>query len=215
MGKTKQAKRILHGGKTVMKTLVACEFSGIVREAFKRKGHDAWSCDILDTEIPGQHIKDDVLKHLNDGWDMMIAHPPCTYLSNVGVKHLYTNPDRTWLMLDARHFFMKLYKSKINKIAIENPLPHRYAQLPHYDQIIEPRYFNEFGDKRTCLWLKNLPPLMSTCVYPKGERYIMKNGKSNGSKWYMLDTITNGHERSRFWNGIANAMAKQWGEYTS
>jgi hypothetical protein len=105
-----------------MKVLVACEFSGRVREAFKEKGHDAWSCDLLPTEIPGQHIQDDVLKHLNDGWDLMIAHPPCTYLANSGVQHLHTKPERWKQLDDARDFFMYFYTSNIPKIAIENPL---------------------------------------------------------------------------------------------
>jgi hypothetical protein len=134
-----------------MKVLIACEFSGIVREAFRKKGHDAWSCDLLPTEIPGQHIQGDVLKILNDGWDLMIAHPPCTYLANSGVQHLHKDKNRWQKMEDARTFFMLLLKSEIKKICIENPVPHKYAELPVYTQIIQPYEHGHEISKRTCL----------------------------------------------------------------
>ncbi len=187
-----------------MKILVACEFSGIVREAFKRKGHDAWSCDILDTEIPGQHIKDDVLKHLNDGWDMMIAHPPCTYLSNAGVQYALSRLDK---IKDARIFFITLFNAPIEKICLENPMPHRYADLPKHSTKVTPRYFGGYGDKNTYLWLKNLPPLMATYIYPMGKRWKTPNGKQN-SEWYLK---SNSKERSRTSVYLAEAMANQWG----
>jgi hypothetical protein len=195
-----------------MHVLIACEFSGIVRESFKAKGHDAWSCDLLPSEIPGNHIIGNVLDHLDDNWDLMIAHPPCTYLANSGVQHLHKDPKRFGLMKKARSFFMQLYYADIPKIAIENPLPSHYANLPRYKQIIQPWMFGQEYQKRTCLWLKNIDPLEPTKIVGKGENYIGKNGKSNGSLWYqtlrMKDRQKN---RSRTFTGIANAMAQQWG----
>ena len=119
-----------------MRVLVACEFSGTVREAFTKRGHDAWSCDLLPTEIPGNHYQGDVFDIINDGWDLMIAHPPCTYLANSGVQHLHKQEGRWEKMFKAREFFIKLLNADINKICIENPIPHKYAKLPDYSQII-------------------------------------------------------------------------------
>lgn len=197
-----------------MKILIACEFSGIVREAFKAKGHDTWSCDLyLDTEISGQHIKGDVFEILNDGWDMMIGFPPCTYIANSGVQHLHKEKGRWDKMHKARNFFLTLLNAPINKIAIENPVPHGYAKLPKYSQIIQPYEYGHFLQKRTCLWLKNLPLLSPEKIVDKGPCYINKNGKSNGSLWYQI--LTPGKDRwkirSRTFPGIAKAMANQWG----
>lgn len=193
-----------------MRVLVACEFSGIVREAFSNCGHDAWSCDLLPTEIPGNHIQDDVLKHLNDGWDLMVAHPPCTYLANSGVQYLHIQPDRQNKMLDAVAFFLKLLNAPIEKICVENPLPHGYANLPPCSQIIHPYWFGDEVDKKTLLWLKNLPLLTPTKMVDRGKRYIGKNGKVNGSEWYQLRS-QNWKNRSRTFRGVAEAMASQWG----
>lgn len=198
-----------------MKVLVACEFSGVVRDAFRSRGHDAWSCDLLPTESdPQWHIQGDVLEHLNDGWHLMIAHPPCTYLANSGVQHLRKDNERWNKMLLARTFFLELLNAPIKRIAVENPVPHRYSNLPRYQQIIQPYEHGHECQKKTCLWLKGLPPLMSDSpLFSKGERYITKAGKSNGSKWYQL-LIANKERwkiRSRTFTGIANAMAKQWG----
>jgi len=195
-----------------MKVLIACEFSGIVRDAFIAKGHDAWSCDLLPTERLGPHIQGDVLAILNDGWEMMIAHPPCTYLANSGVQHLHKDKTRWDKMRDGRVFFMKLWLANIPKIAIENPTPHHFADLPPYSQAIQPWMFGNKAMKRTCLWLKNLPPLFCTEWVEEGEKYIMSNGKCKGAKWYqLLPTENRGHERSRTFQGIADAMASQWG----
>jgi hypothetical protein len=196
-----------------MKVLVACEFSGIVREAFRKRGHDAWSCDLLPTEIPGKHIQGDVLEILGDGWDMMIAHPPCTYLANSGVQHLHKHIERWSQMESGRVFFMALMNAPIDKVCIENPVPHHYANLPKYTQIIQPFMFGQSVQKRTCLWLKNLPVLIPTNIVDKGEIYIGKDGKSNGSKWYQILTMSPDRwkERSRTFQGIADAMAEQWG----
>ncbi len=206
-----------------MKILIACEFSGIVREAFKAKGHDAWSCDLLPTEIEGQHIQGDVLKILDQDWDMMIAHPPCTYLANSGVQHIYIDrkkengicPKRWQNMIESTEFFKVLLNSPIDKIAIENPIQFKYAadQIGmSYSQIIQPYFFGEEMQKKTCLWLKNLPLLVPTNIVGKGEVYLTKTGKSNGSKWYQLPpSIDRWKYRSRTFKSIANAMAEQWG----
>jgi len=197
------------------KVLIACEFSGIVRDAFRAKGHDAWSCDIIPTERPGNHIQGNVLEILNDGWDLMIAHPPCTYLCVPGAHYLHTQKDRWGKMEEAREFFIRLLKANIHMVCIENPLPHRYANLPRYSQIIQPWMFGNPYSKRTCLWLKNLPMLEPTNILPDhGERYTRtvgqqaKYGKVSNSKWYAKATPK---ERSRTFQGIADAMAQQWG----
>lgn len=194
---------------------MACEFSGIVRDAFRKRGHDAWSCDLLPTEAdPQWHIQDDVLKHLNDGWDLMIAHPPCTYLANSGVQHLIGDADRKTKMLDAVQFFLALLNAPIARKAVENPVPHGYAELPRYSQIIQPYRFGHNVQKKTCLWLSNLPPLVPKSAQnaDRGEHYIGKDGRPNGSKWYQLPPSQDRWKhRSRTFHGIAEAMADQWG----
>lgn len=199
-----------------MKVLVACEFSGIVREAFKIKGHDAWSCDILDTEIAGQHLVCDVLQYLDQGWDLMIAHPPCTYLTNAGVRHLHdhissrngvkakVSGEARWQALkEAGEFFQKLQQANIPKICIENPIPHKYAKkyIGQYTQLIQPWQFGHGETKATCLWLKNLPKLEPTNIVEGREHRIHK----------MSPGPNRAKERSRTFIGIAQAMAEQWG----
>lgn len=201
-----------------MKVLVACEESQRVCKAFLAKGHDAWSCDL---RYPSggrfdRHIRKDVLTILDEGWDLMIAHPPCTYLCVPGAHYLHTRPERWQQMEDGKAFFLALYNSSISKICVENPLPHRYAELPKYTQIIQPWQFGHEISKRTCLWLKNLPLLMPTSIVDNhGERYIRTErqialgyGKTSNSKWYAG---ANKVERSRTFIGIAKAMADQWG----
>lgn len=192
-----------------MKVLVACEFSGTVREAFNRGGHDAWSCDLLPTEIPGQHIQGDVLKHLDKGWDLMIAHPPCTYLSNAGARFLYPkgvlNSQRLRLGVEAGKFFMRLWNAPIKKICIENPIPSKIYGLPDYTQIVQPYYFGEPFQKKTCLWLKGLPPLKYHSLTPKGQ-----STKIPGN-WFNKGGRERQKNRARTFQGIANAMADQWG----
>ena len=138
-----------------MKVLVACEFSGIVRDAFIAKGHDAMSCDILPTESPGPHHRGDVLDIIYDGWDLMIAHPPCTYLTNSGVRWLHTQPGRWDQLRLAGEFFNRLLDAPINKICIENPIPHKYAiecmNGRRYTQLIQPWQFGHGETKATCL----------------------------------------------------------------
>lgn len=188
-----------------MKVLVACEFSGIVRDAFARNGHDAVSCDIIPSEQwLGMHYHDDVLYHLDEGWDLMIGHPPCTYLANSGVRWLHTEPFR-WLKMKAGAvFFKRLLDAPINKIAIENPIPHKYALKiigRKYDQIIQPWMFGHGETKATCLWLKNLPKLVPTNIVSGREGRVWKEGPSP-NRW---------KNRSRTYQGIADAMAEQWG----
>jgi len=191
-----------------MKVLIACEYSGIVRDAFAAKGHDAWSCDILPTESPGNHYQGDVLEHLDKGWDLMIAHPPCTYLSNAGARFLYPkgklNEDRYKLGLKAKEFFIALYNAPINKICVENPISSKIFALPKYSQIIQPYEYGHPIQKRTCLWLKNLSQLKPTdIIFKRQSTKIPGNWFNKGGK----DRQKN---RSKFFQGIANAMADQW-----
>mgnify|MGYP003653384029 FL=1 len=192
-----------------MKILIACEYSGIVRDAFAAKGHDAWSCDILPTETLGNHIQDNVLKHLDKDWDMMIAHPPCTYLSNAGARFLYPkgelNEDRYKLGLKAKEFFSILYNAQINKICVENPISSKIFDLPKYSQIIQPYEYGHPIQKRTCLWLKNLPKLEPTNITCKRQ-----STKIPGN-WFNKGGKDRQKNRSKFFKGIADAMAEQWG----
>jgi hypothetical protein len=214
-----------------MRVLVACEFSGRVRDAFAKRGHDAWSCDLLPTETPGQHIQGDVLSVLGDGWDLMVAHPPCTYLANSGVRWFYTkdnayNERRLESMIDGTKFFKALLSYNISKIAIENPIMHGYAahvigQKP--DQYIQPFWFGDSVQKKTGLWLKNLPLLKPTNIVDRGMVYVDPRGNKHGGAHTMqakkayspLMLLPKSEERwkirSRTFQGIANAMAEQWG----
>jgi len=192
-----------------MKILIACEYSGIVRDAFAAKGHDAWSCDILPTESPGNHFQGDVLEHLDKGWDLMIAHPPCTYLSNAGARFLYPkrklNEDRYKLGLKAKEFFMALYNAPINKICVENPISSKIYNLPKYNQIIQPYEYGHPIQKRTCLWLKNLTKLQPTNITNK------KQSTKIPGNWFNKGGKDRQKNRSKFFKGFANAMAAQWG----
>ena len=192
-----------------MKVLIACEYSGIVREAFKKKGHDAVSCDVIPTETVGNHIQDDVLKHLDKQWDLMIAHPPCTYLSNAGARFLYPkgklNKDRLKLGQEGKNFFMALHNANINKICVENPIPSKIFELPKYSQIIQPYEHGHPIQKRTCLWLKNLPKLQTTNIVD-----IRQSTKIPGN-WFNKGGKERQKNRARFFEGIASAMANQWG----
>ena len=186
-----------------MKVLIACEFSGIVRDAFKAKGHDAWSCDLLPTEKSGQHIQGDVLEILDDDWELIIAHPPCTRLCNSGVRWLAER--NLWKdMRKAAKFFRSLLEADIPKLCIENPIPHKYAVKEigrKYDQIIQPWQFGHGETKATCLWLKNLSELQATNIVSGREQRIF-NLPKNAARWRL---------RSITFQGIADAMAEQWG----
>jgi len=191
-----------------MKILIACEYSGRVRDAFIKKGHDAISCDLLPSESEGPHYQGDVFEIINDGWDMMIAHPPCTYLSNAGARFLYPggilNEERLKLGLKAKDFFMRLWWSNIPKIAIENPVPSKVFCLPEYYQIIQPWQFGHPYQKKTCLWLKDLPPLISTIISEERQ-----SSKIPGN-WFNKGGKDRQKNRSKTFKGIAHAMANQW-----
>ena len=192
-----------------MKVLIACEYSGTVRDAFIAKGHDALSCDILPTDQPGPHYQGDVLDIIDDGWDLMIAHPPCTYLSNAGARFLYPksilNQDRLELGLTAKEFFMTLYNSNIPKICIENPIPSKIFDLPAYTQIIQPYEHGHPVQKRTCLWLKGLPKITPTNIV--NER---QSSKIAGN-WFNKGGKDRQKNRAKTFDGIAQAMVEQWG----
>ena len=187
-----------------MKVLIACEFSGIVRDAFIERGHDAVSCDLIESERPGPHITGDVLHWLNDGWDLMIAHPPCTYLCRNGSRWGQDKQN----VKNAKNLFDVFYNSNIPKICIENPVPRKSANLPKYSQIIQPWQCGHDYSKKTCLWLKNLPLLEPTDII-KISYITTKNGHRFTKGWYK--TPRNSKDRSRSFTGIAGAMAEQWG----
>ncbi len=196
-----------------MKILVACEESQEVTKAFRAKGHEAWSCDLQECSggHPEWHMQEDVSRFIENPWplDMMIAFPPCTYLCLPGAHYLHKQPGRWNKLIEARIFFMNIFDCEVEKICIENPAPHRYSRLPAYSQIINPWQFGHEISKRTCLWLKGLPPLFNTDPrLNRGERYTRKDGTTSNSKWYAK---ANKKERSKTFPGIAQAMAEQWG----
>jgi hypothetical protein len=181
-----------------VKVLIACEFSGIVREAFAKRGHDATSCDLLPTEIPGKHYQGNVLDIIGDGWDLMIAHPPCTHLAVSGARWF---KDKQFEQAAALRFVWKLMIADIPRIAIENPVSIISSRIRKPDQIIQPWQFGHGETKATCLWLKNLPLLKPTIIVNGRENRIHKMPPSE-NRW---------RERSRTYQGIADAMAEQWG----
>lgn len=185
-----------------MRVLIACEFSGIVREAFRRRGHDAWSCDYRPTEQPGPHIHGSVLDHdvIKQGWDLMIAHPDCTYLTVSGAKHMKIEW-REEAQLAALHFVKALWKFPIERIAIENPIGKLSSLWHGPDQIVEPFHFGDPYRKATCLWLKNLPPLQRTNDLGAGAQAC----------WLEPPGPERRKNRSRTYPGLADAMAEQWG----
>jgi hypothetical protein len=195
-----------------MKVLVACEYSGIVRDAFAAKGHDAWSCDILPTESPGNHYQGDVLEHLDKGWDLMIAHPPCTHLAVSGARW-FTEGKKPWsLQEDALDFVRKLLDAPIDKIALENPVSVISTKIRKPNQIIQPFEYGHDVTKKTCLWLKNLPNLKPTKIVKPD--IVLVNGKKMSRMHYesfKLPSKERSKVRSKFYTGIAEAMADQWG----
>lgn len=197
-----------------MNVLVACEFSGVVRDAFIAKGHNAISCDLLPTERPGPHYQGDIAELLGQSWDMLIAFPPCTYLCSMGVWWNHKRPERWSLTFDAQNFFLRLASLNIPKIAIENPIGIMSTKFRKPDQIIQPWQFGHEATKSTCLWLKNLPKLNPTNIVDKGKFYLKKNG-SRMAAWSHVTSGTKKELRaqiaSRTFLGIAQAMADQWG----
>jgi len=186
-----------------MKILVGCEFSQIVTRAFRDKGHEAYSCDILPTEgNPDWHYQCDVRDVMNKGWDLFIAHPDCTRLCNSGVRWLWER-DLWEEMQISGEFFWSLLNADCGRICLENPIPHKYAVEiigRKYDQIIQPWMFGHGETKATCLWLKGLPELVPTNIVEGREQRI----------WKMPRNSNRGKDRSRTFQGIANAMAEQW-----
>jgi len=191
-----------------MKVLIACEYSGAVRDAFIKRGHDAWSCDLLATDSSGPHIQGDVLEILNQGWDLMIAHPPCTHLAVSGARWFKNKQVEQKEALD---FVRALLNAPINKIALENPISIISTEVRQPDQIVQPWMFGHEMTKSTCLWLKNLPLLIPTNIVSKGKKHITKSGKSI-PEWYNLpETKDRWKKRSKTFEGFAKAMAEQWG----
>lgn len=196
-----------------MRILVACEYSGTVRDAFTKLGHFAMSCDLLPTDKPGNHYQGDVMDIIDHDWDLMIAHPPCTYLTNSGVSWLHKDPTRWAQLDDGAAFFKMLLEAPIPRKAIENPIMHKYAKERiggvKQSQIIQPWMFGHMEQKATCLWLDNLPLLQPTnnvkdamMKLPKNQRERLHYLPPSADRWKI---------RSTTYQGIADAMAAQWG----
>jgi hypothetical protein len=184
-----------------MKILIACEYSGIVRDAFIRLGHDAMSCDLLPTDAPGPHYQGDVTDIINDGWDMMIAHPPCTYLCSSGLHWNKRRPERAAQTEEALQFVRFLLNANIPKIALENPIGCISTRIRKPDQTVQPWQYGHGEVKATCLWLKGLPKLTATEIVEGREPRMWKLPPSE-DRWKI---------RSATYRGIAEAMAEQWG----
>jgi hypothetical protein len=191
-----------------VKVLIACEFSGVVRRAFRARGHEAWSCDLLPAEDSSDfHIEGDARDILSDGWDLMVAHPPCTRLCNSGVRWLEER--NLWDDLrQAAALFSDFWNAPIERVCVENPVMHRHAKalIRNYQepaQSVQPWQFGHGESKRTCLWLRNLPNLQPTKIVDGREQRVHRMPPSP-NRW---------RERSRFFPGIADAMADQWTDY--
>lgn len=218
-----------------MRVLIACEYSGRVRDAFKARGHDAWSCDLLPTEQPGNHYQGDVRDVLDQGWDLMIAHPPCTYIAASGLHWNKRVPGREQQTAEGLAFVRMLLDAPIARIALENPIGAIGTRIRKPSQIIQPYQFGDDASKATCLWLKNLPPLVPTRYVPPrlvccglvlnestGPRGCLdcEGSKKARPRWAnqtdsgqnkLAPAADRWKERSRTYQGIADAMASQWG----
>lgn len=195
-----------------MKVLVACEYSGTVRDAFSALGHDAWSCDLLPTDSPGKHHAGDVRELLDQQWDLLIAFPPCTYLCSSGMHWTVRGKRDPKLTEDALEFVRLLLGSNVPHIALENPVGAISTRIRKPDCIIHPWQFGHPESKTTCLWLKNLPPLKPTNVLQKPESGSWKNQTPSGQN-RLGPSPNRWKERSKTYRGIAEAMANQWSEY--
>jgi hypothetical protein len=193
-----------------MKVLVACEFSGTVRDAFIKQGHDAMSCDLLPTDSPGPHYQGDVFDIIDNGWDLMIAHPPCTYLAVSGLHWNKRIPGRSEKTEEALVFVQALLDADIEKIALENPISCISSRIRKPDQIINPWQFGHPESKKTCLWLKSLPLLQHTCVLEKPASGRWDNQTPSGNN-KLGPSSDRWKKRSLTYFGIAQAMAEQWG----
>jgi hypothetical protein len=212
-----------------LNVLIACEYSGEVREAFAARGHNAWSCDLLPSEREGNHIQGDIFNTLRcvpfappgTPWDLLIAHPPCTRLCNSGVLRLYRggkaingrDPQKWADMEQGAQFFKRLWDCQVPKVCLENPVMHGHAARiigAKHSQTIQPFEFGHPESKRTALWLRGLPLLRKTNILPKPECGHWENQTPSGQN-KLGPSPTRGHERARTYAGIANAMAEQWG----
>lgn len=189
-----------------MRILVACEESQAITIAFRNHGHTAFSCDLLPCSggHPEWHLYGDFRKFIFQSWDMLIAHPPCTFLCNSGVRWLKGNPERYEKMLEAAQFFKMMLSFSIPYICVENPIPHKHAQLPKYSQLIQPWQFGHGEKKATCLWLKGLPVLTPTDIVSGREQRL----------WKLPPSAERQKLRSKTYPGIAEAMASQWGLFS-
>lgn len=183
-----------------MRVLIACEYSGRVRDAFRRAGHDAMSCDLLPTEVDGPHYQGSVADIINNGWDLMICHPPCTHLAVSGARH-FAAKRASGVQQEALAFVRFLLDAPIPRIALENPISIISSAIRKPEQIIQPWQFGHGETKATCLWLKNLPLLVPTDIVEGREQRI----------WKMPPSPDRWKERSRTFEGVAQAMADQWG----
>jgi site-specific DNA-cytosine methylase len=190
-----------------MRVLIACEYSGAVRDAFVKNGHDAMSCDLLPTDVPGNHHHGDVFDVINDGWDLMIAHPPCTHLAVSGARWF---KDKVKEQAESLEFVRRLMDAPIDKIAIENPISIISSRIRKPEQIIQPWMFGHPEAKATCLWLKGLPTLSATDVLTKPECGYWSNQTPSGQN-KLGPSKDRWKERSKTYQGIATAMANQWG----
>ncbi len=202
-----------------MRVLVACEESQEVCKAFRARGHEAYSCDIQDCSggKPEWHIKADALELLKMRWDMIVAFPPCTFMTNAGAVRMRVGgeivEERLEKAMEAKAFFMRFYEADCQKIAIENPTPMKLIGLPEYSQAIQPYFFGHPYSKRTCLWLKGLPPLMPTDVLNYHEPYVNGGFKDKHGNYRKFQgrKERDPKTRAKTFPGIAKAMAEQWG----
>jgi hypothetical protein len=204
-----------------MKVLVACEESQTVCKAFRKRGHEAYSCDIQECSggHPEWHIQGDVLPLLKEKWDLIIAHPPCTYMSKAGARFMYltagnVNQERLEKALHAKEFFMQFMNADCDKICIENPTPLKIVGLPKESQVIQPYQFGHPYSKRTLLWLKGLPELKPTNILTEYTPYLPSNtGGFARGKGGSRGVAHNAKDASKTFSGIAQAMAEQWGNH--
>lgn len=193
-----------------LRVLVACEYSGAVRDAFRGQGCTAFSCDILESEEPGPHFQRDVREVLDLGWDILVAHPPCTHLASSGAQY-WPAKQADGRQREAIDFFLALASAKIPYIALENPVGILGTVYRKADQIIQPWQFGDAFNKKTCLWLKNLPPLTPTNIVTPTHNWGSNSYRSGSRKLSSLPSLHWGaKERSRSFSGIAQAMASQW-----
>lgn len=198
-----------------MRVLVACEYSGVVREAFRELGYDAWSCDLLPADDSSPyHYQGDAFDIVGHGWDLMIAHPPCTHIAVSGGRH-FEQKRKDGRQQEGIDLFMRFINAPISRVAIENPVSIMSTKFRKPDQYVQPYEFGDATSKKTCLWLKGLPKLVPTNIVVP-EKIINSKGKVYDKWWYetcSLPLSVRGKVRSKTFQGIANAMAQQWGDF--